>query len=513
VGQSLAARISALMLAVMLATGASAALILGQLRELRASHDLLTAVYVPFQEQLTEARVVSAKIHANVVRVTQNPLAEPRESELAGFADLLDERTRLVEAIQHPLDEALAYPDRVGGEQQLEPIRRLRERVGELESVVASDEGAEPQEILQDARHQSEIDALFKQLGDAGRRAVQAQRDEVVEAANRAEQLTLLVTIAGVLLAALATVAVVLTLRPLRKLSHGVRRLGRGDWEQRIELTSTRAERDDEVSRLAREFNLMADALEERERRIIRGERLAAVGQLASQITHEIRNPLSSVALNVELLEDELGDASPEARQLFARIGAEVDRLTSITEAYLGFTRRPRPALVPVDLDAEIEDLLEFLGEEHELAGIDVVREGASQPAWVMGDAGQLRQAMLNLLRNAREAIVDASDEDPTRPKRIVVRVECKDDAVRVVVQDSGGGITVPEDERDRIFEAFFTDKAQGTGLGLPTVQEILADHEGSVRVASTGPQGTVFELRLPACDPPSASVSSQNSP
>jgi signal transduction histidine kinase len=511
VGQSLAARISALMLAVMLATGASAGLILGQLRELRSSHDLLTAVYVPFQEQLTEARVVSAKINAWVVSATRNPV-EPKESDLLLFADALDERTRLVEAIQHPLEQALAYPDRVGGEQQLEPIQRLRERVRELESVVAADEGADPVETLQDARHQAEIDDLFKQLGDAGRRAVQTQRDEVVKAANRAEQLTMLVTIAGVLLAALATVAVILTLRPLRKLSQGVRRLGRGDWEQRIELASARAERDDEVSRLAREFNLMADALEERERRLIRGERLAAVGQLASQITHEIRNPLSSVALNVELLEDELVDASPEAQQLFLRIGAEVDRLTSITEAYLGFTRRPRPELVPLDLDAEIEDLLEFLGEEHELAGIDVVHAAASGPAWVQGDAGQLRQALLNLLRNAREAIAEASREDPARAKRIEVGLDCKDDVVRVVVRDSGCGITVPEEQRDRIFEAFFTDKAQGTGLGLPTVQEILGDHQGSVRVASTGPQGTVFELELPACDPPAASVSSRNS-
>ena len=80
--------------------------------------------------------------------------------------------------------------------------------------------------------------------------------------------------------------------------------MGSGDWDQRIELGEGRPERDDEVLRLAREFNLMADALAERERRLIRGERLAAVGQLAAQITHEIRNPLSSVGLNVELLED-----------------------------------------------------------------------------------------------------------------------------------------------------------------------------------------------------------------
>jgi two-component system NtrC family sensor kinase len=98
----------------------------------------------------------------------------------------------------------------------------------------------------------------------------------------------------------------------------------------------------------------MAAALQERERRLIRGERLAAVGQLAAQVTHEIRNPLSSVALNVELLADEIAATSPEAHQLLAKITTEIDRLTSITEDYLGFVRRKNPERVPLDLSAEL---------------------------------------------------------------------------------------------------------------------------------------------------------------
>jgi signal transduction histidine kinase len=502
------------MILVMLSTGAAAVMILGELRDLRASDDLLTGVYIPFQENLNEAHLQSAGISAQVSSATRARHLEgsAREGDLLLFADALAERTKLVEAIRHPLEEAINHSERIGGEQPLERIRVLRELVTELESAVASDEGADPREILQDASHQAEIDTLFRQLSAAGGRAVREQREEVSRASERAERLTLGVTLAGVLLAALATVAVVLTLRPLRKLSQGVRRLGRGDWEQRIELSAAKPEADDEVSRLAREFNLMADALEERERRLIRGERLAAVGQLASQITHEIRNPLSSVALNVELLEDELAGATPEAKQLFSRIGNEVDRLTSITEAYLGFARRPQPELVPLDLTAELDDLLEFLSEEHELAGVEIVRELPSEPVWVRGDAGQLRQAFMNLLRNAREAILEAVEEEPDRARRVRVGLDCKDDGVRAVVEDSGTGIPLDDDERDRIFEAFFTKKAQGTGLGLPTVQEILSDHGGIVTVASTGAQGTVFELRLPACDPPDASVSSRNS-
>lgn len=87
--------------------------------------------------------------------------------------------------------------------------------------------------------------------------------------------------------------------------------------------------------------------------------------------------------------------------------------------------------------------------------------------------------------------------------------MQCKDEQVVVVVRDNGPGIPGAPAELDRIFEAFYTSKAKGTGLGLPTVQQIVLDHEGSVRVAETGPTGTAFEVRLPACAPEGGSVSS----
>jgi two-component system NtrC family sensor kinase len=321
-----------------------------------------------------------------------------------------------------------------------------------------------------------------------------------------------------------------------------VRELGRGDWAQRVAVDSLET-RGDEVSQLAREFNQMAAALQERERRLIRGERLAAVGQLAAQVTHEIRNPLSSVALNVELLADEIAATSPEAQQLLGKITSEIDRLTSITEDYLGFVRRKNPERVPLDLAAELTSLLDFMASELAVAGVRVARE--LRPAWVLGDAGQLRQAFMNLLRNAREALVEVSPPNPEprparRPPRrpradrpraicppdraqpagpaaaeatagpcITVRVERLGDRVRAVVADNGPGLAVAADEAEHIFEAFFTRKPQGTGLGLSIVQQIVQDHEGSVRVAATGPGGTAFEIVLPACDPPAASVSS----
>jgi two-component system, NtrC family, sensor kinase len=286
-----------------------------------------------------------------------------------------------------------------------------------------------------------------------------------------------------------------LTLRRLRRLTQGVRNLSRGDWTQRIDAGRGR---DDEVSQLAAEFNLMAAALEERERRLLRGERLAAAGQLAAQITHEIRNPLSSVGLNVELLEDELGDASPEGRHLLAQITKEVDRLTAVTEDYLSFARRPTPELHRVDLREELLGLLEFMAPELELAGLEIEVDFPETPVWIRGDASQLRQAFMNLVRNAREAALDDDVRDRADAPRIGLRMECKDTWARVVVDDNGPGIPLLPAELDRIFEAFYTSKARGTGLGLPTVQQILADHDGSIRVGDTGPGGTRFVVEIP---------------
>lgn len=539
---SLAARIVALVLLVVLGTGVSAVIILDQVRGLRSNFDLLTGVYVPFQTELVQAQMQSHQI-ATFVAGFGNPEVQLDRADMLNLEEAIDRRVSELAEARGPLEQALMHPERIGGEPALDHVRELARLLAELEQLVL--EGVEPTEVLANASRQAEIARRFRELQKLADDAVAEQRIAVAEAGRAAEQRALIVTIAAALFSLLATLAVILTLRPLRRLADSVRRIGRGDWRERIEV-GERPERDDEVARLAREVNLMAGALEERERRLLHGERLAAIGRMAAQITHEIRNPLSSVALNAELLEDELDDANAgsslaEARVLLARISGEVDRLTQITEAYLGFARRPAPQLAKLDLGVELADLLDFLAEEHARDGITVIRELPSAPLWVDADAGQLRQAFINLLRNAREALLelrgaretesdlgdlldpaetnadadvrereplDAGEERPT----IRVTLERKDHAARVLIRDTGPGIETEGHDIERIFEAFVTSKAHGTGLGLPMVRQVALDHAGSVRLVETGPRGTTFEFVLPACDPPAPSVSSPDS-
>jgi signal transduction histidine kinase len=500
---SLAARITALVVAVLLVTFAWGIVTLRQLADMQAGFDRLVQVYSVFDKRLAEAHVQAVRIGEQVrTHGTGKPIDDGLRSTL-GIA--LQTRAAMVAAAREPIDAALRDPERFGGPEESAELENIGESLGHLQSLVAVPGSVDA--VLGDVRTQRQIEQLFEALRGQSGRAIEELGDEVQQARTRAERWTLGLAAATLVVAAAATAGVYLTLRPLTRLASGVRRLGRGDWSQRVLADHTRA---DEVGRLAEEFNLMAEALEERERRLLRGERLAAAGQLAAQITHEIRNPLSAVALNAELLEDELPDGG-EGRRLLGKIIAEVDRLTTITESYLHFARRPKAELVPMSLATELAGWLEFSAPEFAEDGVGLDVDIGDDVAMVLGDANQLRQALLNLLRNAKEAAIG---EDPTAPReapaRVGVALLCKDDEVVVVVSDNGGGIALPPDKLDRIFEAFYTRKARGTGLGLPMVQQIVAEHGGVVRVAQTGPSGTQFELRLPACAARDGALSSQ---
>lgn len=223
--------------------------------------------------------------------------------------------------------------------------------------------------------------------------------------------------------------------------------------------------------------------------RLIQTERLAAIGRMAAHVTHEVRNPLSSIGLNVEMLADDLAEAGPEAQALLRAIQREIDRLTGITEEYLRLARLPQPRLEPDDPGAVIRSVSELVRAEMRESGIDLHVEVADDLPQVAMDEPQIRQALLNLLRNAREAMPEGGD----------VRIEADhhDGGVRVLVRDEGPGI--PAEERRRIFDLFYTTKERGTGLGLPLTQQIVVAHGGRIRCESGADGGTTFELWLPA--------------
>ncbi len=229
--------------------------------------------------------------------------------------------------------------------------------------------------------------------------------------------------------------------------------------------------------------------------RALQAERLAAIGKMAAHITHEIRNPLSSMQLNVELLEETLrGDgASEEARRLLSAIVREVGRLADVSEEYLRVARLPSPRPSLVDLCALVRDVASFAKPELDRARVALDLRVPAAPLTVPIDEAQVRQALVNLVRNAREAMEDGGT--------ITLAVSSVEDGAVLEVIDEGPGI--PEEVRLRIFDPFFTTKATGTGLGLPLTKQIVEAHGGSISCEAAEPRGTRFRLAFPRTDRP----------
>lgn len=224
-------------------------------------------------------------------------------------------------------------------------------------------------------------------------------------------------------------------------------------------------------------------------RRTLRAERLAAVGTLAAGLAHEVRNPLNSAALQLQVLRRRLtkADARPETIDPVAvLIEDEIRRLERLVDDFLSFAR-PRPLdLQPTGLAELCQGVLDFVAPEAEAAGVEMSLQVASDVPTIQADPGRLRQVLQNLVRNALEAMPDGG--------RLALRVRRAEHAVEIDVADTGEGFG----DHTPVFDAFFTTKTKGTGLGLSIVHGIVTDHGGTVRVRSRRGD-TCFTVVLPA--------------
>lgn len=278
-------------------------------------------------------------------------------------------------------------------------------------------------------------------------------------------------------------------LAPLARVTERARAVASGDLTAR-EVPPA----DDEIGQLEGAFEKMVSGLSRAQALALSNERLAAIGKMAAHVTHEIRNPLSAMGLNVEMLEEELEGGTVDAREktevrnLLAAIRREVQRLEHLSEEYLRVARLPQPRMEADDVAAAVRDIVAFARPEIELAHCTVELHVEPRLPPALFDEAQLRQALLNLLRNAREAMPQGGPID--------VRVAADGMSVVVDVDDRGGGI--PEPIRARVFDPFFSTKGEGTGLGLAITRHIVEAHGGSVRCEPRDGGGTRFRIALP---------------
>jgi two-component system, NtrC family, sensor kinase len=330
-----------------------------------------------------------------------------------------------------------------------------------------------------------------RRLLDALERDVEHNVDAILDEAKARERLAIRLLVALTCFMVLVGVLMGLytrrVLKPLATVTERAKAVARGDLTPRPVAAGS-----DEIGELATTFENMLGAIARANEELLAAERLATIGKMAAHVTHEIRNPLSSIALNVELLEEDMRNDDPEGKSLLRAIKNEVERLTSLSEQYLSVARRQQ-------LRMEDEDIGELVGEACEFMRRDLERHAvrthldidAGLPL-LRVDEAQIKQALFNVMRNAREAM----------PNGGTIWVSVKAAAgggVDVTIDDDGAGID--RDARERLFEPFFTTKGQGTGLGLAITRQIIEAHGGTIACEPRTPRGTRLWIHLPERD------------
>jgi len=234
----------------------------------------------------------------------------------------------------------------------------------------------------------------------------------------------------------------------------------------------------------------------EMKKRALASERLAYVGTLAGGLAHEIKNPLSTVNINLQLMEEDWeGDDSPRGRMLLRKINLlqrEVKRLEEILNDFLKFARGQDLEVHKCDLNQLVDDVLDFVSPEITAHGINVLKSYDERLPPCDLDADLIKQALLNVIKNARESMPEGGD--------LMIRTTRKDGSVEVSITDTGQGI--PPESMEKIFRAYYSTKKGGTGLGLPTAKRIVEDHQGVMTVQSEVGKGTSFTISLPVDQP-----------
>ncbi|WP_437277594.1 ATP-binding protein [Sorangium sp. So ce375] len=490
------------------------------LREASRDAQLLRAGYVPLLlrigEVLAEQNVFNAQL--NHITAAKNPgdvrewIETARRTRPLAFSIVKDAARALAGADE----KAIGGGARIGQAAASSGVRRFSDEIAAEVAAIERLVGASPERFNQ----------LFQALEVGDRKLAERTRDELVkrevegaqrlraiksrvddqmesltlEARRREERsmhlllgLGVLTLLVGVMMSLYAR----RVLAPLTAVTERANAVARGDLTPKQALATN-----DEIGELATTFEDMVAAIRRARAELVNAERLAAIGKMAAHVTHEIRNPLSSIGLNLELLEEEVARASAadtpdaelrpvmkESAQLVTAIRAEVDRLSRIAEQYLSVARRPRPRLEPERVDDLVQELVAFVRPELDRAGVAVRVEVEDAGPEILLDESQIRQALLNLLRNAREAMPKGGE--------IVVSVSFSSGAATIAVDDTGPG--VPEELRASIFDPFFTTKQRGTGLGLAVTRDIIEAHGGTISCEPREAGGTRFRIALPA--------------
>lgn len=471
--------------------------VLGQRQSVRET-ELMRSGYLPLALALHDAVAGQDTFNTQLNHITD--VRNPADKEV-WFERAL--------AVGRPRDFAKmrAALTRAFGEQDAELRNELSTELGTIERTMKDD-----REFLSSLFHslkqgdRGRAEQLQDELVTRGTRVafmlsqlesrVASRVDRLIDSASARERLSLRLLLVWLGLTVLLGAGVALyarrLLRPLEQVTERAKVVAEGDFTPQPPHGAL-----NELGDLSRTFEAMVSRIAQVNQQLLESERLATIGKMAAQVTHEVRNPLSSIALNLELLEDEL-PSEGEARTLFVAIRREVERLTELTEQYLSVARRREPRFAWDSITEVVAEAVEFMRLELSKYGINVTLELEEGLPKVRVDESQLRQVIHNLLRNARQAMptggaVHVAVTQETWGEGAAPEAN---EWIRISVADTGPGMD--SEAKARLFEPFFTTRSHGTGLGLAISRHIVEGHSGTIECKDNTPHGVQFIVRLP---------------
>ena len=278
------------------------------------------------------------------------------------------------------------------------------------------------------------------------------------------------------------------TTGPILELQRYTRRVARGELDAQVRIASK-----DELGELADDFNTMTRELASQREALVRAEKDAAWREMARQIAHDIKNPLTPISLSLDLLERARREKAPGSEEILERtidlIRRQVDHLRAIAADFYEFTggRKPRPE--PFELTAMLDEVLHLHDAWAVELGVSMQREG--QAVRVFGDPGKLRRVFVNLVSNGLQAMRDGGE--------LFVETGVQDGMAVCRILDTGHGLT--DEVRARLFEPYFTTRSEGTGLGLAISRRTVEESGGEITIEPAPGRGTLATVRLPLAD------------
>ena len=273
---------------------------------------------------------------------------------------------------------------------------------------------------------------------------------------------------------------------PIQTMTSAMRRVKSGHLEERLDVTT-----DDELGEMASAFNQMSEMLRRDlalEKKLTNQQKMASLGVFSAEVAHEINNPMGIILGYACHLESKMDPDDPRYHYV-QEISRESKRCVGILRDLLSYARPPEPSFQPTDLAHFLDQIIDFAGGHKELKNIVIKKISDDQLPEIMIDRDQIRQVVMNLVLNGAAAMADGGE--------IVIRLsKHSGNTVMMLFQDSGVGIS--RENREKVFEPFFSTRKHGTGLGLAISKQLIEAHLGSIEIASIPGKGTAVYVYLP---------------